>query len=393
MNLLDVALAAAAVAALVGGARMGFLRRSLSWVGLGVGLVAGTWLVGRLITPEDVGGTREFLLSIGLVLLCIAIGQGIGLAVGNALRQEVGVGGGRVDAAFGALLGVIGLALAAWVILPSMADVSGWPARQARGSAVVGWLHSELGTPPAPLDDLPRALGLDRIPRVFEALDRAPDVQPPPADLTVDALTLTRVEASTLKVIGEGCGNRIQTGSSWVVAPGTVVTNAHVVAGTTEQRVQSATGAERRAKVVAFDPARDVAVLSVDRLEASPLATGDATEETTGAVLGYPGGGPLAVASARVEQTVEAEGRDIYDEARAVRKIHILAAQLHPGDSGGPMVDPSGAVVAMAFAVAPDRPDVAYALAMSEVRSVLTAGGGADRIGERAATSTGRCRA
>lgn len=386
-------MAAAAIAALLGGARMGFLRRSLSWVGLAVGLVAGTWLVGRLVKPDQVGGIRELALSIGLVLLCIAVGQAIGLAFGNLLRREVGVGGGRLDAAAGALLGVVGLALAAWVVLPSMADVSGWPAEQARGSAVARWLHDRLGTPPPPLNDLPKALGVDRLPRVFEGIDRSPQVEPPPADVPVDALTLARVESSTFKVLGGGCADRIQTGSSWVVAPGTVVTNAHVVAGTTEQRVESSSGVQRRARVVAFDPARDVAVLSVGDLAAQPLALGDARSGTTGAVLGFPGGGPLAIATARVERSVEARGRDIYNDAPVVRNVHILAADLHPGDSGGPMVDPSGAVVAMAFAVAPDRPDVAYALDMSEVRAVLVAGGGVDAMATRPATGTGRCRA
>lgn len=393
MNLLDLLLAAAAVAALVGGARMGFLRRSLSWVGLGLGLVGGSWLVGRLLSSEEVGGPKELALSVGLVLLCVAVGQAIGLGIGNALRSEVGVGGGRLDSMFGAALGVVGLGLAAWVILPSMADVAGWPARQARGSAVVGWLHDELGTPPAPLNDLPRALGLDRLPRVFDGLQPAPDVRPPPSDLAVDPLTLTRVESSTFKVVGGGCGSRLQTGSSWVVAPGTVVTNAHVVAGTTDQRVESASGARRPASVVAFDPSRDVAVLRVEDLDAEPLAMGEASEGTAGAVLGYPGGGPLSIANARIDATIAAKGRDIYNEAPALRNVHVLAADLHPGDSGGPMVDPSGAVVAMAFAVAPDRPDVAYALAMSEVRTVLAAGGGADTIGTRGATDTGRCRA
>lgn len=386
-------MAAAALAALVGGARRGFLRRSLSWVGLGAGLVLGTWLVGKVVKPDQVGGVRELALSIGLVLLCIGVGQAIGLAIGNALRSEVGIGGGRLDAAAGAALGVVGLALAAWVVLPSMADVSGWPAEQARGSVVARWLHDRLGSPPPPLNDLPRALGVDRLPRVFEGIDRSPEVRPPPTDVPVDALTLARAESSTFKVLGEGCADRIQTGSSWVVAPGTVVTNAHVVAGTTEQRVESSSGVQRRARVVAFDPARDVAVLSVADLGAQPLAMGEARSGTTGAVLGYPGGGPLTVATARVDRNVEARGRDIYDEAPVVREVHILAADLHPGDSGGPMIDQSGAVVAMAFAVAPDRPDVAYALSTAEVRAVLDSGGGLDTIAARPATGTGRCRA
>ena len=49
----------------------------------------------------------------------------------------------------------------------------------------------------------------------------------------------------------------------------------------------------------------------------------------------------------------------------------VLAAELAPGDSGSALVDPQGQVVGVAFAVAPDKPGVAYALAISELREVL----------------------
>ena len=49
----------------------------------------------------------------------------------------------------------------------------------------------------------------------------------------------------------------------------------------------------------------------------------------------------------------------------------ILAAELQPGDSGSALIDPDGDVVGVVFAIALDRPGVAYALAMSELEAVL----------------------
>ena len=49
----------------------------------------------------------------------------------------------------------------------------------------------------------------------------------------------------------------------------------------------------------------------------------------------------------------------------------ILAADLEPGDSGSALIDPDGDVVGVVFAIALDRPGVAYALAMSELDAVL----------------------
>ena len=49
----------------------------------------------------------------------------------------------------------------------------------------------------------------------------------------------------------------------------------------------------------------------------------------------------------------------------------ILAASLAPGDSGAALVDPQGQVVGVAFAIAPDKPSVAYALNIEELLAVL----------------------
>ena len=53
------------------------------------------------------------------------------------------------------------------------------------------------------------------------------------------------------------------------------------------------------------------------------------------------------------------------------REVLELSASLRPGDSGSALIDPSGQVVGVAFAIARDQPDVAYALATSELAPVL----------------------
>ena len=52
-------------------------------------------------------------------------------------------------------------------------------------------------------------------------------------------------------------------------------------------------------------------------------------------------------------------------------EILILAADVRRGDSGSAVVDPSGRVVGVLFAVAPDRPATAYALDVAELRRLL----------------------
>jgi len=123
--------------------------------------------------------------------------------------------------------------------------------------------------------------------------------------------------------------------------------------------------------VVVFDSDRDLAVLQVPGLGHPTLPIGDAGAGGTGAVFGYPGGGPLRVSPFQVEEEVEAVGRDLYDTHDTRRQVLVLAADLHPGDSGAALADSAGSVVGVAFAIAPDRPQTAYALTTDELRAVL----------------------
>jgi S1-C subfamily serine protease len=112
-------------------------------------------------------------------------------------------------------------------------------------------------------------------------------------------------------------------------------------------------------------------VLRVPGLKAAPLPLRDAEVGDVGGVFGHPGGGPLEVSPFQVAEQITAVGQDVYDEARSERKVLVLASDLAPGDSGAALVDPQGQVVGLAFAVAPDKGGVAYALALDEVRAVL----------------------
>jgi S1-C subfamily serine protease len=89
-------------------------------------------------------------------------------------------------------------------------------------------------------------------------------------------------------------------------------------------------------------------------------------------VYGHPGGGDLRAAPFLVATRVQAEGTDLYGEETIVRDVLVLSTSLQPGDSGAPVVRDDGAVIGMAFAVAPDRSSVGYALTTDELNAVLS---------------------
>ena len=210
---------------------------------------------------------------------------------------------------------------------------------------------------------------------------------PAPPPVAVSPLApgvVSTVTASTVKVSGVACGVLVE-GSGFSPAPDTIVTNAHVVAGVRNAQVQRPDGRRLPATVAAFDPDRDLAVLTVPGLGQPSLPIGTATVGGSGAVFGHPGGQvPVEVSPARVERRVDALVGNIYDQGPVRREVLVLASELDPGDSGAPLVNQSGAVVGVAFAISSWSRGTAFAVAGEEMAPVLAR----PRTG---AVSTGPC--
>jgi S1-C subfamily serine protease len=372
VNLLDLLLFLLAVSAAVGGYRLGFVGRLMSWLGLVTGLLLGSAILPALMRRlHDASDVSLVLVAIATLLGTALVGQGIGLTLGSKLQIALPEGPARrVDRTAGSILGVIGVLVGLWLLLPVLASAPGWTAEQARGSRIAREVSDNFPEAPDTMQALRRVVGDEPFPEVFDALQPSPDPGPPPAATGLTQAVADRAVQSTVKVEGIAC-NRIQEGSGFVAAPGLIVTNAHVVAGEDETEVELDDGSKREAVVVAFDPSRDLAVLQVDGLDRTPLHLRDAEVDDIGGVFGHPGGGPLEISPFKVGDQITAVGTDIYDRDRSRRQVLVLASDLAPGDSGAAMIDTQGNVVGIAFAVAPDKPGVAYALALEELREVL----------------------
>lgn len=383
MNPLDVLVAAASITALVAGWRMGFLARVVGWAGAGLGLVAALVLVPQLVDRLDTR-SRAILAAVSVVgaLMLVGLGQSLGAALGARLRPGQSLRTWRLaDAAGGAALGVAVVVGLVWLLLPVLASADGWAASLSRNSRVAGVITRVLPEPPPVLDELQRRFDEGDFPELFADLQPAPDLPPPPAGSTIDAVRLEQLARGVVRIEGQACDS-VQTGSGFAIAPGLVATNAHVVAGTDASRLLAPDGREGTGRVVAFDPEVDLAVVATE-LELDVLPTGAAAPGDTGLVMGFPGGGPLDPSPFQVGELLDALGYDIYDQGRVARSLVVLSAELAPGDSGSAVVREDGLVVAVAVAIAPDRPGVAYALPVEEVLDDL------DRAG--APVDTGSC--
>jgi S1-C subfamily serine protease len=264
-----------------------------------------------------------------------------------------------------------------------LANAPGWPARAARDSTIIAQLNRVAPDPPSALEALARQVGQTGPEVLGRLVDPPITGTPPKSGLPAGVEAVAR--ASTVKVEGIAC-DVTQDGSGFVAADDVVVTNAHVVAGEPRTTVITPDGRRLGARVVSFDSRRDLAVLSVPGLDMGPLMIGSRDVGAVGAVYGHPLGGPLVTSPARIEDRITAVGRDIYGVRRTERDVFVLAADIHPGDSGGALVDEQARVVGVVFAIDPGRPGTAYALADTELRAALTARGN-----RTTAVDTGPC--
>jgi S1-C subfamily serine protease len=212
----------------------------------------------------------------------------------------------------------------------------------------------------------------------FEAENPASVAPPDPAVMNLPAVRTAR--ASIVKVLGSApsCGKDIE-GSGFVFSAGKVMTNAHVVGGTHPLKVQQSDGRSYTARVVLFDPKRDVAVLDVPGLTAAPLPfVLDGKSGDSAIVAGYPQNGPFTVGAARIREQITATGQDIYSSGNVRRQVFSLYAQVQQGNSGGPLLTTDGRVYGVVFAKSLEDKNTGYALTADEVASDAAAGKATD---------------
>lgn len=372
---LDLLLIGAGVWYLVIGYRSGLLRGIATIVGLAAGAVAAYFaspLVGSWV-PDPLW--RVFT-TVAVAMVLIILGQSIGSTVGNILRTKLGKSPLRlIDRLFGAVVSVVTFALIAGLLAISLTSLGVPVLSQAIArSTVLTALTSQM---PDPVEALFARLrsqvvttGLPLITEALGGVSSPPDlpfVETGTPELSEAARSVVRITGSAFE-----CGQN-QSGSGFVVAPGRVVTNAHVVAGVTAPVVEAPGGETVTGTIVYFDSEMDLAVIAVDDLDTPALPLSQSLQPGATAVVdGYPFGGPFSTEPARVISVQTTQVDDIYSTTKVSREVYTLAADVNEGNSGGPLIAMDGSVAGVVFAKSADVANVGYAMTMAVLAPVVS---------------------
>jgi S1-C subfamily serine protease len=371
VTVLDWAIVAFTLALALWGWRQGLIVGALTLVGFGAGVLAGGRVAPLLLSE----GSRSPYAPLFAVLGALLVGALVAVSVeGLALGMRSHLIRGRalhlLDGAGGAVL-VAALALAlAWAFgaVALHAPGAGQLRVDVQRSSILRGLNGIM-PPSGPLLN-----ALNRIDPAPSIAGPTTPVAPPDAAIADDPDVL-RAGRSVVRVLGTACGLGVE-GSGWAARPGLVVTNAHVVAGQDDTTVTTGDGATLDAVAVHYDTANDLALLRVDAA-IPPLGTAPtARRGRAGAVLGYPENGPYTLTPARLGETRSVLSEDSYGRGPFRRRIAFLRGAVRSGNSGGPLVDAGGRVLATVFASTTSGPSGGYAIPNDVVESAISRAGG-----------------
>lgn len=373
-NVLDLVLVVLLLLFAVSGYRQGFIVGVMSFAGFIGGGVLAALAAPPLIQEYVAKASQQALLAIAVVFLCAAMGQFLASYIGALVRNRVTWNSARViDAIGGSLVSVVSVLLVAWLIGSAVANsalpvVTG-QVQQSRVLHEVDRLIPDVAH--MWFSAFRKIVDQSAFPQVFSGLGTGEPAEVEPPDPEVLATPeLREASESVIKVLGTApeCQRRVE-GTGFVYDDGRVMTNAHVVAGVTENlRVVTRSGQQLTATVVVYDAQQDIAVLEVSELDLEPLDFDtEAAKGDDAVIAGFPRNDGFTVVPARVRAEQTAQGPDFYHSEQVSRDIYQVRATVRPGNSGGPLLSQDGTVYGVVFAAATNEDETGYVLTAEEV--------------------------
>jgi putative serine protease PepD len=199
-----------------------------------------------------------------------------------------------------------------------------------------------------------------------------------------DDATIAAAAKASVVTITTSAGRVSGVGSGVILtSDGLILTNDHVVAGSSSLSVALLDGRDLPATVVTEDAAGDLAVIKVTATGLTPAQLGQSSAVQVGeTVLAI--GSPLGTYTDTVTRgIVSGTDREITVRSETTRRPIQLSgliqtdAAINPGNSGGPLIDEAGDVIAIATATSSDAQGLGFAIPIDAAKAIIAQAEGA----------------
>lgn len=161
-------------------------------------------------------------------------------------------------------------------------------------------------------------------------------------------------------------------GSGFAISKNLIVTNNHVVSGSSKISVITADGTRTNGEVVSTAPWKDLALVSVEE-DLEPIQLGGSSSIKIGEIV-FAVGNPLGLWSGPTVTmgVVSAVGRTIAAKPELILEDLIQTdAAINPGNSGGPLINIKGEAVGITTAIIPFAQGIGFAIPIDDVKVFL----------------------
>lgn len=366
MTVLDWAIVAFTLALGMWGYRQGLIVGALTLAGFGFGAFAGSRLGPLVLSDGAESPYAPLCAALGALLagalVAVAVESfALGLRAKLIRRPSLHLADGAGGAA---LIASVALGMA-WVFgaVALHAPATERLRADVQESLILRSLNQVL--PPSG----PVLNALDRVDPAPSIAGPAPPPRLPDPAIAADPEVQAAAD-SVVRVLSTACGLGVE-GSGWAVAPGLIVTNAHVIAGADDTTVTTRHGIELDATPVYYAPRDDLALLRVEAEIPTLSFTQRRPVGADAAVLGYPENGPFSLSPARIGETRTTISEDSYGNGPLEREIVAMGGSVRSGNSGGPLLDAAGRVVGTVFAATTSGAAGGFAVPAELVREAL----------------------